>query len=207
MLLEIVSAMSSSGVSARVWVYGPDGNPTVKLLGTTRTLIGRADHCDVCLVDGGVSRDHLEISLHGAVLVATDLDSMNGTVLNGRQLDRPTRLNDGDVLLMGNHRLQVEIVPEAQERGRTTRRAVQIAKLNDEELEIARALVGPYRSAGRLAPATRKELALELSMSESKVKRRMASIAQKLGLPLHESRDRPRLIAERVIELGLDLRR
>jgi FHA domain len=207
MLSEIVKAMTSSEGSARVWVYGPEGGPNVKVLGSPRTLIGRADHCDICLDDGAVSRDHLEISAHGDVLVASDLDSLNGTVLNGRLLDRPTRLKDGDVLLAGGHRLQIQICIAAQQGGRTTKRAVQIAKLSDEEREVAHALVAPCRSAGRLAPATRREIAAELNMSESKVKRRMASVAQKLDLAPHASRDRPRLIAERVIELGLDLRR
>jgi pSer/pThr/pTyr-binding forkhead associated (FHA) protein len=205
MLLQTISAMSSEVVSARAWVYGPEGRPKVKRLASPSTLIGRADHCDICLDDDAVSRDHLEISLHGGVLVATDLDSLNGTALNGTQLGRPTRLKDGDVLLLGAHRLQIQIVAEGH--GRTTRRAAQVAKLSDEELEVARALVAPYRSAGHLAPATRGEIAIQLNMSESTVKRRMGSMAQKLGLDTHQVHDRPRLIAERVIELGLDRRR
>ena len=43
----------------------------------------------------------------GGVLMATDLDSRNGTALNGEPLDRPRRLRDGDTLIVGGHRLEV----------------------------------------------------------------------------------------------------
>ena len=39
--------------------------------------------------------------------MATDLDSRNGTALNGEPLDRPRRLRDGDTLIVGGHRLEV----------------------------------------------------------------------------------------------------
>ena len=199
--------MEASEASARVWVYGPGRAPHVKPLIVSPTLIGRAEHCDICLDDEAVSRDHLEISLHRVAIVATDLDSLNGTLLNGRRLDRSTRLRPGDVLLLGNHRLEIEVVSEAEQRSGTTRRAVQIPKLSDEELEVVHALVAPCRTEGRLAPATRKEIAAQLNMSETKVKRRMASIAQKLGVLSSENRDRPRLVAERALEVGLYRRR
>ena len=38
--------------------------------------------------------------------MATDLDSRNGTALNGEPLDRPRRLRDGDTLIVGGHRLR-----------------------------------------------------------------------------------------------------
>lgn len=203
---ERIGQMSSSAIFARVWVYGPEGRPQVKALGLPRTLIGRADHCDICIADEAVSRDHLEISLHGEVLVGADLDSLNGTVLNGRPLDRPTRIRDGDTLLIGSYRLQVELTLQPA-LATTVKRAPRIARLSDEELEIIETLIAPYRSGRGLAPPTRKQIAETLSMSESKVKRRIGSIAQKLGLPPHKGRDRSHLIAERVIELGLDRRR
>lgn len=199
--------MSRENGTAQLWVYGPDGKPAVSAVSRAKTLVGRGDNCDVQIADEGVSWDHLEIAWHGSALVATDLDSLNGTVLNGKILDRPARLRDGDRIQLGEHLLQVRIAPKPG-RGETVKRSsMRVVKLSDEELEIAQALVSPHRSRGALAPATRAQIASELNMSESKVKRRMASMAQKLGLPQHENRDRPRLIAERVIELGLDLRR
>ena len=41
--------------------------------------------------------------------MATDLDSSNGTALNGEPLDRPRRLRDGDTLIVGAHRLEVSV--------------------------------------------------------------------------------------------------
>ena len=60
--------------------------------------MGRDPEADVCLADDAVSWHHLEIECRGGVLMATDLDSRNGTALNGEPLDRPRRLRDGDVL-------------------------------------------------------------------------------------------------------------
>ena len=63
------------------------------------------------LEDEAVSWNHLEIERRGEVLMATDLDSRNGTALNGEPLDRPRRLRDGDTLIVGGHRLEVSTGP------------------------------------------------------------------------------------------------
>jgi hypothetical protein len=79
-------------------------------------------------------------------------------------------------------------------------------ELTPEERETASVLVQPYRApdvrAGR--PATRAELAAALHVSERTAQRRLDGLARKLGVPSDAGRERPRLIAERVLELGLD---
>ena len=72
-----------------------------------RTVVGRSPEADLRLDDEAVSWNHLEIERRGEVLMATDLDSRNGTALNGEPLDRPRRLRDGDTLIVGGHRLEV----------------------------------------------------------------------------------------------------
>ena len=78
--------------------------------------------------------------------------------------------------------------------------------LNEEERATARALVAPYRSEGAFAgrPATRAEIATALHVSERTAQRRLDALAAKLGVVGEGGRERPRLIAARVIELGLD---
>ena len=71
------------------------------------TVVGRAPEAALRLDDEAVSWNHLEIERRGDVLMATDLDSRNGTALNGEPLDRPRRLRDGDTLIVGDHRLEV----------------------------------------------------------------------------------------------------
>ena len=40
-----------------------------------------------------------------------DLDSVNGTAVNGRQIERPTVLSHGDVVALGRTSLRVELEP------------------------------------------------------------------------------------------------
>ena len=93
-------------------------------------MIGRDPEADLCIEDEAISWNHLEIESRGGVLMATDLDSRNGTALNGEPLDRPRRLRDGDTLIVGDHRLEVSdpmpgragaTVPAAAPVGRTER--------------------------------------------------------------------------------------
>jgi hypothetical protein len=69
--------------------------------------IGRAPACDIVLDDRNVSRRHAEIRRRGPVVVLIDLDSTNGTIVNGRRV-REHPLADGDRITLGNSRLTFE---------------------------------------------------------------------------------------------------
>ncbi len=170
-----------------------------------RTVVGRSPEADVQLEDEAVSWTHLEIERRGDVLMATDLDSRNGTALNGEPLDRPRRLREGDTLIVGAHRLEVSTGP-ATPVGATVPSSAPSVALSEEERATAAALVAPYRSEGAFAgrPATRAEIAEALHVSERTAQRRLDALAAKLDVPGDAGRDRPRRIAARVIELGLD---
>jgi pSer/pThr/pTyr-binding forkhead associated (FHA) protein len=170
-----------------------------------RTVVGRSPEADIQLEDEAVSWTHLEIERRGDVLMATDLDSRNGTTLNGERLDRPRRLRDRDTLIVGAHRLELStgsVTPV----GATVPSSGPSVALSEEERATATALVAPYRSEGAFAgrPATRAELAEALHVSERTAQRRLDALAGKLGVGSEAGRDRPRQIAARVIELGLD---
>jgi hypothetical protein len=68
---------------------------------SARVVIGRSRSCDVRLPDVNVSRRHAEIRQEGATYWVVDLDSMNGTVVNGRRIERE-RLRDGDKIVLGS---------------------------------------------------------------------------------------------------------
>jgi predicted component of type VI protein secretion system len=192
-------------MDARLWLTGDGGAPRSVALSGELTVVGRSPEADVQLEDEGVSWNHLEIERRGDVLMATDLDSRNGTALNGEPLDRPRRLRDGDTLIVGGHRLEVSTGP-ATPIGATVPSSAPSIGLSEEERATARALVAPYRSEGAFAgrPATRAEIAAALNVSERTAQRRLDSLAAKLDVPGDAGRDRPRQIAARVIELGLD---
>jgi pSer/pThr/pTyr-binding forkhead associated (FHA) protein len=191
-------------MDARIWLAGEKGEPRSFALDADGIVIGRSPDADITIDDEAVSWNHLEIERRGDVLMATDLDSRNGTALNGEPLDRPRRLRDGDVLIAGGHRLEIAEGPVGAQR--TVPSTEPSVPLTEEEGATAAALVAPYRSEGAFAgrPATRAEIAEALHVSERTAQRRLDALAAKLDIPGDAGRERPRLIAARVIELGLD---
>jgi pSer/pThr/pTyr-binding forkhead associated (FHA) protein len=129
-------------MDARIWI-ADEGGPRSFLLAGERTAVGRDPEADICIDDEAVSWNHLEIESRGGVLMATDLDSSNGTKLNGEPLDRPRRLRDGDVLVVGGHRLEVSD-PIPGRAGGTVPAVGRAQALSEEERATATALVAPY---------------------------------------------------------------
>jgi pSer/pThr/pTyr-binding forkhead associated (FHA) protein len=66
--------------------------------------IGRSRSTDVYLADDRASRRHARIDLQQNAFVISDLGSANGTLVNGRRIQRQT-LRDGDEIRIGNSRL------------------------------------------------------------------------------------------------------
>lgn len=188
----------------RLWVSRDRDPATSAVLNDGRNVIGRGEGCEIRLDDEAVSWDHAEIEVRGPSLLCSDLDSRNGTLVNGEPLTRTRRLRSGDVITIGAHRLEVAIPPQ-QRHESTVALTTDRVKLSDDERAVAHALVAPYSDPGVRAgrPATRAEVAAELHVSERTVQRRLDALAQKLQVPADAGRERPRLIAERILELGL----
>lgn len=192
----------------RIWIREPDRAPRSAGLADERILIGRGDHCQIQLSDEKVSWDHLELTLHGSTLIAADLGSRNGTVLNGRPLEYPTRLRRGDTLVLGSTQIEIAVLSRRAPASTAVART-RILSLSDEERELARHLVAGYRDPYAFAPrpATRAELAQQLFVSERTVQRRLDALARKLGLAPDAGRNRSALIAEYILRFGLDQQR
>ena len=71
-------------------------------------VLGRDPDASVFINDVSVSRRHARVSVHHGVAVIEDLQSRNGTFLNGRRLDAATELHDGDLIGLGPIALAVE---------------------------------------------------------------------------------------------------
>ena len=72
------------------------------------TSIGRASGNTVVLTDDYVSNEHALLMLRGQQWWVEDLNSRNGTFLNGVPLHEPTIVSPGDLLTIGRTELKVE---------------------------------------------------------------------------------------------------
>ena len=66
-------------------------------------MIGRSKRCHVYIDDPYLSKNHARIFLKDGAFYIEDLDSTNGSFLNGRRLpSQPVRIKDSDKLTFGN---------------------------------------------------------------------------------------------------------
>lgn len=70
-------------------------------------VIGRASDCDLRLDDNEISSRHAEIKFDKGILVIKDLNSMNGTLINGVPIHTLHYLQDGDQILIGRTELRL----------------------------------------------------------------------------------------------------
>ena len=64
-------------------------------------LIGRGPDAQIRIDNPEVSRRHARLTVAGSTVTLEDLGSKNGTHRNGRRLDQPVRLADGDEIWIG----------------------------------------------------------------------------------------------------------
>lgn len=90
---------------------GGQGPPPTEFTGPTSILIGRGKDADIQIDDSAVSRHHCLINVEQTGAHIQDLETPNGTFVNGVQVVA-RRLNDGDVLRIGAASLSVSCVDE-----------------------------------------------------------------------------------------------
>ena len=66
-----------------------------------RVVIGRSKDCDIQLADPNSSRRHAELRQEGSAYWLIDLDSTNGSQVNGHRTAR-AKLESGDVITIGS---------------------------------------------------------------------------------------------------------
>ena len=83
----------------------PDGNRIS--IGDDPVTIGRLPDCEIVLDDRNVSRRHAEVRRQANGFVVVDLDSTNGTKVNGAGA-KERRLEDGDEITLGSTKIRFE---------------------------------------------------------------------------------------------------
>lgn len=172
------------------------------------TTVGRGSGVDIGLDDPTVSRLHAELVRRGPHVYVADLGlSTNGTRVNGRPVGRRT-LRDGDVVSFGTARARVggieeldDAVAEAAADTMELRR-ISAPDLTRRELEVLTALCRPaLRQDAFVAPASAREIAEELVVTEAAVKQHLLRLYQKFRIP--EGTNRRAKLANEVIAAGV----
>ena len=81
--------------------------PVVKAAGNPypdRVSVGRARNCDIVMRDPSISKLHAHFRVGGPKVELVDIDSQNGTRINGRALapHQPAQVSNGDTVLFGS---------------------------------------------------------------------------------------------------------
>jgi DNA-binding winged helix-turn-helix (wHTH) protein len=98
---RVESAATSSAAIEFVW------NRQSLRLTDGEHFAGRDDACALVIDAGTVSRRHARITVVSGTAMVEDLESTNGTHVNGARISRPTRLNPGDELSLGSEVLRL----------------------------------------------------------------------------------------------------
>lgn len=87
------------------------GRPTRLIALANTQTIGRDTHNDIVLAAHTVSRYHAMLFRDGRAWLLFDLESTNGTLVNGvpLALDEPVRLADGDIIQFGQAVARIEL--------------------------------------------------------------------------------------------------
>ncbi len=72
-------------------------------------VLGRDPGCDIPLMDDTVSTRHARLTFHHGQWWLEDMDSTNGTYLNGSQVTMPTVITSGDEVRCGASQLIVTL--------------------------------------------------------------------------------------------------
>jgi DNA-binding CsgD family transcriptional regulator len=182
------------GVSPEVWS---------RRIKARKQIIGRSRQCEIQVHDEQVSRRHAKIWERSGAVFVRDLDSRNGTFVNGKQITRCALLS-GKILRIGDVSFEVvccHTSPHMKALGPGTATTVHVLasvvleahfrSLSDAQRKVLRLL---------LEGASEKEAAATLGLSYHTVHTHVKEIHRELGV-----RSRGELMALCLSEAGAKL--
>lgn len=177
-------------------VWSDSGAQLVPLEGG-RVTLGRASSNDVPLPwDTKASRLHAVLEELPAGWCMRDLSSRNGTFLNGARVDRDRPLASGDEIRIGGTRLVFRGERTAVDPG-VTEGAERPPELTPRERDVLLALFRPALAGEVFSePASTRDMAKVLSVSEPAVKQHLLRLYDKFGIYEGGERRRVRLANE-----------
>jgi adenylate cyclase len=137
-----VETPEKKGASPRLILKGAAGDVTEYPLGENNVL-GRSTTASVRLADREVSRKHSQIDKEGEEFILRDLGSSNGTYLNGKRIFAPSKLKEGDEVLIGTSKMEFRF---GKDDPRTKNAEIVRSEDKARELESVVARVGAKAS-------------------------------------------------------------
>jgi len=167
-----------------------------------RVTVGRGEHNWLALTwDPEASRTHAQLELVGGEWTLVDEGlSRNGSFVNGERVVGRRRLDDGDMLRIGRTSI-LFCSPAAGGDTTITADRAALVRLSEAQHRVLVALCRPVAGTG--VPATNRQIADELHLSQDGVKTHIRALFAKLGideLPQYQKRTE---LARRALDLGL----
>ena len=184
---------------------GPNGREVHELVGD-RLTIGRKPENDLSLDwDGAVSKRHAELELVAGSWFVLDLDSTNGTFVNGVRIAAKKALHVGDELRVGDTSLLLQGVVSSEPMP-TTSPATKPPSLTVKQRQVLLELTRPQAKDTRSPCSTTKEIATRMFVGEAAIKAHLSALYTKFEIP-EEGLQRRALLAKRAWETGAVMRR
>lgn len=102
-LLRAILSLLATKTPSEIWAYLSVGDALSLPITHWENVIGRAKSCDLNIDIKTVSRNHATlIRDEDGCWIFNDLNSKSGSKVNGKLISRPTYVNVGDVLTVGN---------------------------------------------------------------------------------------------------------
>lgn len=170
-------------MSAYLQVWYP-GGPAVVTLDADRATLGKAGSNDVAIAgDRSVSRMHAVFERFPAGWCVRDLNSRNGTFVNGERIIGERPLHPGDEIRVGKTRITYRLEDAAAAEHTLTEMAAEAPDLTRREREVLLALCRPVLSGDLFTePASIHQIASELVVTDGAVKQHLVNLYDKFAI-------------------------
>ena len=161
-----------------VWT---ESGRTLLPLSSGRSTVGSSTESDIVVHDPSVSRTHVLLEQLGGAWFVEDLGSRNGTYLNGQRITGRRVVRPGDEIRLGVARVVLRGVVSGG--GPATSLVDEPPILTPRERDVLVSLCRPLRSGDPFTePASIREIAAELFVSDAAVKQHLANMFDKFGI-------------------------
>jgi pSer/pThr/pTyr-binding forkhead associated (FHA) protein len=176
-------------LSSYVEVWGRGGRE-LRALDSERMTVGTLESNDVVVDADGVSRVHAVFERFGDAWCVRDLDSRNGTFVNGGRIIGERALHTGDEIVLG----RLKLLFHGAARGNETAAIAEAPRLTQRERDVLLALCRPLLTGDAFTePASIRAIAAELVVSDAAVKQHLSRLYAKFDVGAHGERRRVRL--------------